>query len=152
MPNRALIATLALLAPLLTGAQDISPPASEWRSYCQTYLRALEGDTTAGDLDVTYCLGVTKGLLTGMRIGSQIGALSFGSRIAIEYELDADEVFKLFQVQEPGRLLGICGPPEASAADYVRAVLAHLDQHPDDVQRPIGEVFFEGLQARYPCR
>lgn len=152
MPTRALIATLALLTSFVAGAQDISPPASEWRSYCQTYLKALEGDTTAGDLDVTYCLGVTKGLLTGMRIGSQIGALSFGSRLAIKYELDADEVFKLFQVQDPAQLLGICAPPEAGAADYVRAVLAHLDEHPDDVQRPIGEVFFEGLQARYPCR
>jgi hypothetical protein len=147
-----LIIALAILAPLPLPAQDVSPPASEWRSYCQTYLKALDGDAAASDLDVTYCLGVTKGLVNGLRIGSQIGALSFASRIAVKYELDADEVFKLFQLQDPPQLLGICTPPDTGAADLVRAVLTHLDQHPDDLPRPIGEVFFEGLQARYPCR
>ncbi len=152
MSARRLILALVLLAPPTVLAQDVSPPASEWRSYCQTYLKALDGDAAAGDLDVTYCLGVTKGLVNGLRIGSQIGALSFASRIAVEYELDADEVFKLFQLQDPAGLLGICAPAGTGAADLVRAVLAHLDQHPDDLARPIGEVFFEGLQARYPCR
>jgi len=47
-------------------SQDISPPASEWRSYCSAYMKAVEGDATASDLDVTYCLGVTKGLLNSL--------------------------------------------------------------------------------------
>jgi hypothetical protein len=142
----------ALFAPGTTSAQDISPPASEWRSYCQAYVKALDGDTAASDLDVTYCLGVTKGLLNGLRIGSQIGALSFGSRLAVKYQLDPDEVFKQFQEQDPSRLLGICSPPTVNAADYVRALLAHLDRNPKDLPRPIGEVFYEGLAAAYPCR
>ncbi|HET9694631.1 MAG TPA: hypothetical protein VFP48_09600, partial [Steroidobacteraceae bacterium] len=100
---------LCLLAFGLYGAparaDDISPPAKEWRSYCQSYLKALEGDTSASDLDVTYCVGVTKGLLSGLRVGAQLGALSFGSRLAVRYELDADEVFKVFQEQDPSRLL-----------------------------------------------
>jgi len=41
-------------------AQEMSPPASEWRGYCQAYVKALEGDTQGNDLDVTYCLGMTK--------------------------------------------------------------------------------------------
>jgi hypothetical protein len=133
------------------GAQEMSPPASEWRGYCQAYLEAIDTDAQGNDLDITYCLGVTKGLLNGLRIGSQIGALSFGSRLAIRYELDADEVFKLFQTQDPARLLGICALPTTPAVDYVRTVLAHLERNPKDLQRPIGEVFFEGLQQAYPC-
>jgi hypothetical protein len=132
-------------------AQEMSPPASEWRGYCKAYLEAIDRDAQGNDLDITYCLGVTKGLLNGLRIGSQIGALSFGSRLAIRYELDADEVFKLFQTQEPSRLLGICSLPTTPAADYVRTVLAHLERNPKDLQRPIGEVFFEGLSQAYPC-
>lgn len=146
-----LLAGLAAYAPGRVLAQEMSPPASEWRGYCKAYLEAIDSDAQGNDLDVTYCLGVTKGLLNGLRIGSQIGALSFGSRIAIRYELDADEVFKLFQTQEPARLLGICSLPSTPAADYVRTVLAHLERNPKDLTRPIGEVFFEALQEAYPC-
>ena len=148
---RASVFIVALLGTVSARAQDLSPPASEWRSYCQTYLDAIDGSSAASDLDVTYCLGVTKGLLNGLRVGSQIGALSFGSRIAVKYKLDADEVFKLFQTQDPARLIGICSPASSNAADHVRAVLAHLEKNPDDLARPIAEVFFEGLQAAYPC-
>lgn len=144
-------ACVALATPATTQAQDLSPPASEWRSYCETYLKALDGDAEAGDLDVTYCLGVTKGLLNGMRVGSQIGALSFASRVAVQYKLDPDEVFQLFQTQDPSRLLGICSPATNAAPDYVRAVLAYLEANPGSLQRPIAEVFYEGLQARFPC-
>jgi hypothetical protein len=134
------------------GAQDISPPASEWRSYCKVYLAAVDSSAEASDLEVTYCLGVTKGLLNGLRVGSQIGALSFASRLAVTYKLDPDEVFKQFQQQDPSRLLGICSPEGTTAPDFVRAVLTYLDKNPATLQRPIGEVFYEGLEAAYPCR
>ena len=147
----ALLACVSAL-PAASKADDTSPSAKEWRSYCQTYIKALDGDTTASDLDLTYCLGVTKGLLNGMRVGAQLGALSFGSRLAVKYELDSDDVFKTFQEQDPQRLLGICAPPAAATPDYVRAVLAHLEKNPGDVQRPIAEVFYEALAANYPCR
>lgn len=152
---------LALCLPLLcvvtclpaapARAQDLSPPASEWRGYCRVYLAAVDGSGEAGDLEVTYCLGVTRGLLNGLRIGSQIGALSFGSRLAVSHELDPDEVFKQFQQQDASRLLGICSPPATPAPDYVRAVLAYLDRSPAAAQRPIGEVFYEALAAAFPC-
>jgi len=132
-------------------ADDTSPAAKEWRSYCQAYVKALDGDTSASDLDLTYCLGVTQGLLNGMRVGAQLGALSFGSRLAVKHELAADDVFKTFQEQDPQRLLGICAPPAAPTPVYVRAVLAHLEKNPGDVQRPIAEVFYEALAATFPC-
>ena len=146
-----LLAVIVVAAPARAASQDVSPPASEWRGYCSAYVAALDGKSEVSDLDVTYCLGMTKGLLNGLRIGAQIGALSFGSRIAVRYQIDPDEVFKLFQQQDPGRILGICSPASSNAADYVRAVLAHLEKNPADLQRPIGEVFFEGLQATWPC-
>jgi len=132
-------------------SQDISPPASEWRSYCSAYMKAVEGDATASDLDVTYCLGVTKGLLNGMRVGSQLGALSFGSQLAMKFKLDSDQVFKLFEQQSPAQLLRVCAPPTFTSSDYVRTVLRHLDKNPGDAQRPIAEVLYEALQAAYPC-
>ncbi len=146
----SLLVAVAIMLPGRTPAEETSPPASEWRGYCKGYLQALEG-TTGNDLEVTYCLGMTKGLLNGLRIGSQVGALSFGSQLAIHYKLDPDEVFKLFQMREPSKLVGVCAPPQVSAADYVRAVMTHLEQNPKDQQRPIGEVFFEGLQKAWPC-
>jgi hypothetical protein len=146
----SLLAAVAIVLPGRAAAEETSPPASEWRGYCQGYLQALDG-TKGNDLDVTYCLGITKGLLNGLRIGSQIGALSFGSQLAIHYKLDPDEVFKLFQTQDPAELMGVCAPPQAPAADYVRAVMSHLERNPKDLQRPIGEVFFEGLQKAWPC-
>jgi len=149
----ALTAVLAaVLAPSLVAAQDVSLPAREWKSYCSAYLAAVDGSAEASDLDVTYCLGVTKGLLSGLRIGSQIGALSFGSRLAVVNELNPDEVFKQFQLQDPAHLLGICSPASLGAADYVRAVLAYLEQNPSSLERQIGEVFFDGLEAAFPCR
>lgn len=141
----------AVAVPDTVPAPDISPPASEWRSYCQVYLKALDGSTDASDLEITYCLGVTKGLLTGLRVGSTVGALSFGATIAGRYQLDPDEVFKLFQTQESARLLGICSPPSMGAPDYVRVVLDYLEKHPGDLQRPIAEVFYDGLADTYPC-
>jgi hypothetical protein len=150
----ALASLLAVVAAMLPGgalADDTSPPASEWRGYCQVYLQALDGTAKGNDLDITYCLGITKGLLSGMRVGSQIGALSFGSKLAVKYQLDADEVFKEFQRVDPAQLMGICAPVQTPASDYVRAIMSHLERNPDDAQRPIGEVFFEGLQKNWPC-
>lgn len=146
-----ILTALCVVTTSNSHADEVHPPISEWRSYCEDYVKALDGDKGVSDLDVTYCLGVTKGLLNGLRIGSQIGALSFGSQIVVKYELDPDEVFKLFQTQDASRVLGVCSPPALPTPNYVRAVLAHLAKHPDDLKRPTAEVFYEALQATYPC-
>ena len=144
-------ASVALVCAFSQHAAEISPPASEWRSYCQSYLAALDQSAEASDLDITYCIGVTKGLLNGMRIGAQLGALSFGSRLAVQYELDPDEVFKLFQGQPPAQLLGVCSPPDQATQDFVRVTLRHLEDHPGHAERPIAEVMYEALRDAYPC-
>jgi len=145
-------ALAATVTPTRVAAQDVSLPAREWKNYCSAYVAAVDGSAEASDLDVTYCLGVTKGLLSGLRVGSQIGALSFGSRLAVVNELDPDAVFKQFQLQDPAHLLGICSPASLGAVDYVRAVLAYLEDNPSSLERQIGEVLFDALEATYPCR
>jgi hypothetical protein len=151
-----LLATIVAGFPAPVRADDVSTPAREWRSYCKAYMAALEGGAegsqAATDLDLTYCLGVTKGLLTGLRVGSQIGALSFGSKLSVQYKLDRDAVFKQFEGQDANRLLGICAPPTARMPDYVRPVLDRLEKTPADAERPIAEVFYEALSEAYPCR
>jgi hypothetical protein len=147
----ALVAVAAFAVVSTARAEDVSTPASQWRGYCQTYLKAVEGDKTAADLDVTFCLGVTRGLVSGLTVGSQVGALSFGSLLAIRYELDPDEVFKLFQTQKSSKFLGICSPASAQTVDYVRAVLGYLDRNRDALQTPIGVVFVDALQETWPC-
>jgi len=146
------LAAVVLFSSVARAEDNLSPPASEWRSYCQSYIKAVDGDTTISDLDVTYCLGVTKGLLNGMRIGSQVGAVSFASRMVVQYKLDADEVFKLFAAQDPARVLGVCAPKTNATPDYVRVVLKRLEKTPADAKRPIAEVFYEALQEAYPCK
>ncbi len=143
---------LALAAPAAMAAEPISPPAKEWRGYCQAYMKSIEGDTKASDLDVTYCVGMTKGLLTGLRVGAQIGALSFGSRLAVVHELDTDKVFQMFQSHDPARLLGICAPATLALSDYVKTVLARMENNPGDAALPVAEVFYEALSEAYPCR
>jgi hypothetical protein len=143
---------LALAAPAAGAAESISPPAKEWRDYCQAYVKSVEGDTKVSDLDVTYCVGMTKGLLMGLRVGAQIGALSFGSRLAVTHELDPDKVFQMFQSHDPARLIGICAPATLALPDYVKSVLARMAKNPDDAARPIAEVFYEALSEAYPCQ
>ncbi len=151
VPASLLLLLVLLLPATIAVADDTAPPAREWASYCRGYMKALEGDATASDLDVTYCVGVTQGLLNGMRVGSQLGALSMASQIALKYQLDPDAVFKMFSEQPPGRLLGICTPPAVATREHVQSVLEHLDKQPADLQRPISEVLYEVLQAKHPC-
>ena len=145
------LATSLMLPAAGVAADNTAPLAREWASYCRGYMKALGGDATASDLDVTYCVGVTQGLLNGMRVGSQIGALNMGSQLALKYKLDPDEIFKMFTEQPPGRLLGICSPSGVPTREQVQTVLEHLDKRPADLERPISEVLYEVLQAKYPC-
>lgn len=152
MPRRLPLLLLIAIAPLApSAAEDAAPKAREWRSYCQGYLKAAEGDASASDLDVTYCVGITQGLLNGMRVGSQLGALSMGSLIAVKYNLDPDAIYRLFESQPPQKLMGICAPAAYATRDYVKVVLDYLAKKPGDVERPIAEVFFDALDAAHPC-
>ncbi len=128
-----------------------APTAGEWRRSCEAYMQALQGTAPGQDMEVTYCLGLTLGLVEGMRLGSQLGALNFGSQLAVGYRLDPGAVFAQFQRRSPESLLQICPPQGVGLRAYVTAVHAWLGGKPDALARPVTEVFFEALQAAFPC-
>ena len=49
----SLLAAVAIVLPGRAAAEETSPPASEWRGYCQGYLQALDG-AKGNDLD--WCI------------------------------------------------------------------------------------------------
>jgi len=147
-----LILSLAVAFAAGAARADVTPPTgAEWHGHCKGYLRALDGDPKADDFDVTYCIGMTQGMLNGLRIGSQLGALSLGSTLAVTFDLDPQAVFGVFESRTPESLLQICSPASASVADYVRVIDAYLDERPAQAGQPLAEVFFEALQEEWPC-
>jgi Rap1a immunity proteins len=100
---------------------------------------------------VTYCIGMTQGMLNGLAIGSQLGALNLGSTLAIAFDINPDEVYHVFESKTPRDLLQICEPDTAGVSDYVRTIDAYLDAHQDKAGEPLAQVFFEALQDTWPC-
>ncbi len=132
-------------------AQPGTPTAAEWQRSCEAYVQALQGVPQGDDLEVTYCLGMTLGLLEGMRLGAQLGALNFGSQLAVTYQLDPAAVFGLFQGRSAGSLLQVCPPQGVGLRANVLAVHGYLAQNPEAGSRPVTEVFYEALQSAFPC-
>ncbi len=128
-----------------------TPTAREWQTSCEAYVQALQGIPQVDDLEVTHCLGLTLGLVEGMRLGSQLGALNFASELTVAFGLDPNQVFELFQRRTASSLLEICPPGGVGLKAYVIAVHGYLANHPEDAQRPVTEVFFEALQSAFPC-
>ena len=146
-------ATAAQLAPRGPSSSPTpsTPTAREWQTSCEAYVQALQGIPQTDDLEVTHCLGLTLGLVEGMRIGSQLGALNFASELTVAFGLDPGQVFALFERRTAASLLEICPPEGIGLKAYVIAVHGYLANHPEDGQRPVTEVFFEALQAAFPC-
>lgn len=144
---------LAQLAPRAPSSSPTpsTPTAREWQTSCEAYVQVLQGIPQVDDLEVTHCLGLTLGLVEGMRLGSQIGALNFASELTVAFGLDPSQVFALFQRRTASSLLEICPPEGIGLKAYVIAVHGYLANHPEDAQRPVTEVFFEALQAAFPC-
>jgi hypothetical protein len=138
-------------AAFAQGAGGLVPTAEEWQRNCDAYLQGIEGTAASSDLEVSWCIGVTTGLLSGMRLGSQIGALNMASRMTVMYELKSQEVFGMFQQETPESLLQICVPKTIRLRDYITTVHAYVAATADALQRPIHEVFFEALQQKYVC-
>jgi hypothetical protein len=128
-----------------------APTGGEWRRSCEAYMQALQGTAKGEDMEVTYCLGLTLGLVEGMRLGSQLGALNFGSQLAVAHQLDPGAVFAQFQRRSAASLLQVCPPEGVGLRGYVTAVHAWLGNHTAALERPVTEVFFEALQAAFPC-
>lgn len=143
------LALLALVNPLCTARAD-EPLASEWQADCRPYLAVLAGQE-GSDLDITYCTGLTRGILAGLGTGAGIGAVSMASALTVIAGLPEDEVRKIIDSMDRRDLLGICAPGDLPVADVVQTVSDYLDGNPDSGGLPVTAAFFEALQTRYPC-
>lgn len=141
---------LSLLAWLAGPAGASEPRAGEWLADCRAYLAVLAGED-GSDLDITYCTGLTRGILAGMGTGAGIGAVSMASALTVLADLPESEVRKVIEGMDRHHLLGICAPADLPVADVVQAVAAHLGDHAGSLELPVTAAFFEALQARYPC-
>ena len=141
-------------ALVLSGAawgNDEVVTASDWRDDCRAYVDILAGEAGGDDLDVTYCIGQSQGIVEGLRTGSRIGAVGMASSLTVTLGLDRDEVFAVFQSLSADRLLGICRPDDAGNSAVIRSVWDYLEAHPDKAALPVTALFFEALQDAYPC-
>jgi hypothetical protein len=146
------VSGLVALLATTAWAEDWKPPtAAEWRRHCDEYSGELGGATKSDDLAVTYCIGLTAGVVAGLRLGSQLGALGMASRLTVAYNLDSKAVFESFRQATPETLMQVCPPPGMLLRDYVLLVQSYLKLHRNEGQRPLPDVFFEALQASYPC-
>ncbi|MGB5211068.1 MAG: Rap1a/Tai family immunity protein [Gammaproteobacteria bacterium] len=125
--------------------------AAGWQADCAAYIAILSGTGDGDDLDITYCLGQTLGIVAGFETGSRIGALSMASLLTVLLDLDAESVFELFGKTDTEELLGYCITEEPSGSRYITILSDYLNRHPDKSELPVTAVFFEALQETFPC-
>jgi len=125
--------------------------AADWQADCAAYIAILSGTGGGDDLDITYCLGQTLGIVSGFETGSRIGALSMASLLTVLLGLDGDKVFELFGETTNEELLGYCEEEETSGSRYIMILADYLERFPDKRELPVAAVFFEALQDAFPC-
>ena len=146
----ALLAAAAARAVLDPDVGDLMS-AGGWRTDCEGFLQVLGGSDGEDDLDITYCVGVTLGVLEGLETGSRIGAVSMASALTVLLGLDGQRVFQLFESMSREDLLAYCPPDTANTGDHIQAVAGFIDANPDKKPLPVTAVFFEAMQAVWPC-
>ena len=144
------LALLALPLAWAAPADAREPTAGEWLADCTPYLAVLEG-SDGSDLDIMYCTGLTMGVLAGLNTGARIGAISMASALTVLAGLDQEKVLAAFNSLESEDLLGFCRPADGPVSEILVVVAEHLRANPDRASLPVTAVFFEALQARYPC-
>jgi len=147
-----LFTAFALLAvTLLPGKVMAQTTAAGWYSDCRAYIGILRGTSDGDDLEVTYCMGQTLGIVEGLETGSRIGALSMASLMALLLGLDSEEVFNVFKDASSEDLLGYCAPEKQTGSAYILVVADYLDRNPDSMEVSATAAFFEALREAYPC-
>ncbi len=132
-------------------AEQAVRSAGDWRQDCDAFISALSGGEPGDDLDITYCVGQTEGIVAGLSTGSRIGAVGMASKLTLAYGLDRQQVYELFEKTSSQDLLGICLPDDLRTGAQVLAVAEFLEANPDTRELPVTAVFFQALQARFPC-
>lgn len=150
---RISIPLTAFVLGLLHGGQAVAQTgtAADWYADCAAYIGILQGTSDGDDLEVTYCMGQTLGIVAGLETGSRIGALSMASILSGLLGLDPEKVFEVFSTVEDESLLGYCVPENATGSFYITAVSDYLAANPGKSSLPATAVFFEALQEQHPC-
>jgi hypothetical protein len=149
--ERFFIIISCLVLAMEASAEQPPRSAGEWRQDCRALVEALRGGEPGDDLDITYCVGQTEGIVAGLATGSRIGAVGMASRLTLAYGLDRAQVFEMFEKTSAEDLLGICLPADLRTGAQVLVVADFLDANPASAELPVTAVFFEALQARFPC-
>lgn len=147
LPMACLISALGAPAP----AVAVETTAAVWYSDCRAYIGILRGTSDGDDLEVTYCMGQTLGIIEGLRTGSRIGALSMASLMSVLLGLDSAQVFEVFKDASTEDLLGYCAPPDQPGSAYILVVADYLDRNPASLEVSATAAFFEALREAYPC-
>jgi len=142
------VLTAATLLPADVMAEST---AAGWYSDCRAYIGILRGTSDGDDLEVTYCMGQTLGIVEGLETGSRIGALSMASLMALLLGLNSEEVFNVFKDASSEDLLGYCAPEKQTGSAYILVVADYLDRNPASMEVSSTAAFFEALREAYPC-
>jgi len=146
-------ATLAALSLSSWSAPSAAAEtAGDWKEGCKAYVEMLRDDGEADDVQITWCVATSLGISLGLATGSKIGAISMASALVISYELDQQQVFRMFSERNAASLLQICMPLDTGAREKIEAVYDYLEARPEKLNQPMAAAFFEGLQARWPCK
>lgn len=149
--RKIIITALVVCFSASPGADAAATTAGEWQADCRAYIGVLSGTGDGDDLEITYCMGLTLGIVGGLETGSRIGALSMASLLALLLSLDRDSVFRIFNEVSKEDLLGYCLPADQSGSRTISVVSDYLARHPDKAGLPATAVFFDALQEAYPC-
>lgn len=141
-----------VLASLVPHAGLAAPAtAGEWYADCEAYIAVLSGTGDADDLELTYCMGQTIGIVSGLETGTRIGAVSMASLLTVLLGLDGNRVLELLSDTSDEELLRYCVPDELGSSQTITVVADFLGQNPQKTDLPVTAVFFEALQDAYPC-
>lgn len=146
----ALLVLLQTVAAAPAARADESTAAG-WYADCRAYVGILRGTSDGDDLEVTYCMGQTLGIVEGLRTGSRIGALSMASLMSLLLGLNSEEVFNVFKDATTEDLLGYCVPEDQPGSAYILTVADYLDRNPASLQVSATAAFFEALREAFPC-
>lgn len=146
-----------LFAAALLGALSFAPgaqaadTAQPWFDNCAVFMKVLSGGQ-GGDTEIGSCIAQTEGLVNGMQVGSQVGALAFAGLVTIQSKIDEEVLWQLFQRTNPSMLLGICMPQNIQTGAQIEAVYRHIEKNPAKKVQPVGQVFYDALSEKWPCQ
>lgn len=148
-----LLALLAALLPATLSAPAIAQDSTQqWLDNCAVYMKVVGGGQGGGDAEISYCIGQTEGIIQGLKLGSQIGALSFAGLVTLQAKLEEQAMFGLFQKTNPKALLGICMPDDTPTATQIETIYRWVEANPTNRRQPVTQVFYDALSAKWPCR